>query len=95
MKLIRDKYVNIIPPEELLIGCSGGIYDMYLEKKLSEELDELKAADFSDAEEFADVIEVLYALAERNGISKKRIEIIREDKLERLGGFEHGIILKD
>jgi predicted house-cleaning noncanonical NTP pyrophosphatase (MazG superfamily) len=94
MKLIRDKYVDKIPSEQLRTNVTDGVFNIYLEKKLTEELTELEDSDYVDAEEYADVIEVLYAMAKRNGISRDLIEKIRLDKLERLGGFENGILLK-
>lgn len=95
MKLIRDKYVNKIPAEQLMLGVRGTYLEMYLERKLDEELLELHHSDYMDVEEFADVIEVLLAIAATRGITKEQIEEVRLDKLDRLGGFENGIILKD
>ena len=60
-------------------------------KKLQEEVDEFKKED--NAEELADIIEVVYAIAEFNGISIKELEKIRKEKAEKKGTFKKRIIL--
>ncbi len=41
-----------------------------------------------NVEELADLLELIYAIATHNGISKQELENIRDDKLKKRGGFE-------
>jgi len=91
-KLIRDKLDKVIPNNELEF-VSGTQYDEMLRKKLYEELDELKETDYTDVDEFADVLEVLITLAGQSGISKEHIESRRIEKLYDRGGFTKGLVL--
>jgi len=95
MKLIRDKYVHIIHPDRLEYAPSSVLKESLLIEKIQEELGELKESEYTDCNEFADVIEVLYALAKTKGISEKEINIAREFKNDKRGSFDDGLILKD
>lgn len=93
MKLIRDKYLQIIPLNELEI--KGADYDIkYLKEKLEEELNELKQSDFKDIKEYADVFEVLEELALRNNIPILQIMIEKIQKNKDKGRFKNGIFFK-
>ncbi len=62
-----------------------------LEKKLSEELDEYFES--KTPEELADLLEVIYRIAELKGFSKEELEAIRVKKKEKRGGFEDNLFL--
>lgn len=67
-----------------------------LDVKLDEEVAELR--DVRDArsaaEEIADIIEVLLAVAKKGGYTPEQIETIRLEKRAKRGGFEKRIILE-
>ncbi|WP_306659812.1 nucleoside triphosphate pyrophosphohydrolase [Bacillus sp. AFS017336] len=97
-KLVRDKIPNIITK-------SGSTYETevlsekeYIEKlneKLNEELEEFyNATPEETVGEIADILEVLYAIAETKGISMEEIEKVRLQKKEERGGFKDRILLK-
>ena len=95
IKLVRDK----IPA---IITSKGGIpvyhvatneeYEKELYKKLREEMAEFFQK--HDAEELADIIEVVYAIAEKHGIPERKLEKLRKNKKEARGGFGEKIILE-
>ena len=94
-KLIRDKYDSVIESERLTICENPSETFIFLKDKIKEELGELAETVFNDVYEYADVIEVLYAMADFQGISKDEIEIARLKKLDEKGGFKKCLILKD
>ena len=94
-KLIRDKYDSIIESERLTISKNPSETFIFLTAKIKEELGELADTAFNDVDEYADVIEVLYAMANFQGLSKDEIEIARLKKLDEKGGFKKCLILKD
>lgn len=62
-----------------------------LENKLEEELKEyLESKEF---EELADLLEVIYRIAEIRGSSKAKLETIRQRKKQEKGGFEKNLLL--
>lgn len=93
-KLIRDKVPGIIEAQ-------GNIYDIktlndkeYLEslnQKLGEELKEYNES--GEVEELADLVEIIYAIAEHKGVSVDEFEKIRLSKKEKRGGFEKRLFL--
>lgn len=93
-KLIRDKLDNVIP-EEHLSFCSHDDYFPLLLAKLGEELEELALSDFKDVAEYADVMEILLAIADYNKISKDDIMSARIEKLYKNGGFKKGLLFSD
>lgn len=92
-KLVRDRIPEIIetggnvantrvlPPEELLF---------HLEQKLDEEVGEYHRD--KNLEELADILEVVYALADRIGSREELMDIYRK-KHDARGGFQKGIYL--
>ena len=93
-KLVRDKIPQIIRSkglEPLIYTAGSDEYDTRLRDKLREEVEEFIASD-SDPEELADILEVLYALAERAGTDRRRLEKLRMAKAEERGGFTNRII---
>lgn len=63
-----------------------------LEAKLMEEVNEYIAD--KNLEELADIMEVLFGLADNLGYSEEDLLNKREEKLKARGGFNEGIILK-
>jgi len=94
-KLVRDKIPEIIK-------ASGKNFDVHyakkeklmplLEAKLNEEVSEYVEA--KNLEELADVMEVLFALANTLGYSEKDLINKRNAKKNERGGFEKGIFLE-
>lgn len=94
-KLVRDK----IPA---VIKASGKKFDIrkadkeehykLLETKLKEEVNEF--LEDKNLEELADVMEVLFGLAENMGYSEEDLMKKRLEKREERGGFKEGIVLE-
>ena len=94
-KLVRDKipeiikkagkkaYTHILSEEE---------YITELDKKLNEECAEYQAD--KNIEELADMLEVMYAIAEARGWSVSELEAVRREKAEKRGAFERRIFLE-
>lgn len=95
-KLVRDKI-----PEH--IRKKGGTpvthiadekeYWEKLKEKLIEEIEEFKEEE--SAEEFADLLEVIDAIADYKNFDRREIEKIREKKAEERGKFKDRIILDE
>ena len=95
-KAIRDQIPEIIQKD----GHSCNIQTLSdekflveIEKKLSEEVAEYQ--NDKNPEELADILEVIYAIAQLKGISKEELEKIRIKKLQDRGGFEKNLFLID
>jgi len=97
-KLVRDKIPEIVE--------ANGASDKYtfnvckdkdekierLLNKVTEETSEL--LEEPSLEEMADVLEVIYALAETMGFSSEELENVRQTKQKLRGGFKKGFIIK-
>jgi len=93
-KVVRDRIPEIV-------GISGGecvvneLSDLSflpeLEIKLKEEIEEYLES--REPEELADLLEIIYRIAELRGFSKDEIEASRLRKREEKGGFEKNLIL--
>ena len=94
-KLVRDKIPEIIqkagktPVTHIL---SEEEYMTELDKKLNEECAEYQAD--KSIEELADMLEVMYAIAEARGWSVSELEAVRREKAEKRGAFERRIFLE-
>lgn len=93
-KLVRDKIPEIIASK----GGKADIrvlseeeFPIYLEAKLDEEVGEYHRD--KNAEELADILEVVYALAASRGVSQAKLLEIYEKKHQARGGFEKRILL--
>lgn len=62
-----------------------------MEKKLSEEVDEYRQTKLP--EELADILEVVYRIAELRGINKEELEKIRQTKEAKRGSFSRNLFL--
>ena len=93
-KLIRDKIPEIIEGKggkaDIRV-LSDEEYPIYLEAKLDEEVGEYHRD--HTAEELADILEVVYALAESIGCSKEELLEIYQRKHDARGGFEKKLLL--
>jgi predicted house-cleaning noncanonical NTP pyrophosphatase (MazG superfamily) len=93
-KLVRDKIPQIIRSngqEPIVYVASAAEYAARLREKLTEEVAEFLASD-NDPEELADILEVLFALAEQVGTDAQHLEKLRAAKAEERGGFADRVI---
>lgn len=94
-KLIRDKIPEIIENSGkkcIVEKMDDDTYLQYLDWKLNEELAEYQAD--KSLEELADLLEVMYAVAEARGYSVEELENTRKAKAEKRGGFKEKLCLK-
>ena len=95
-KLVRDEIPDLIEAngETPVVRTvrDDGEYETYLLAKLKEEVDEYR--EDRDPEELADILEVVRALREFEGLSADDLEAIRERKAERRGRFAERIVLE-
>jgi len=95
-KAIRDKIPEIIQKDGYLCNVktlSDEDFLEYLEKKISEEVAEYQ--NDKNPEELADILEVIYRVAQLRGVSKEELEKIRIKKSEERGGFDKNLFLID
>ena len=93
-KLVRDRIPEII--ESTGRSCDtrivfGDEFYSYLDKKLDEEVSEFRQD--RNLEELADMMEVIYGLAECLGHTEQELNILRSKKRDERGGFSRGIVL--
>ena len=94
-KLVRDKIPEIIrqsnkiPVTHIL---DDEAYLSALDRKLDEECAEYHSD--RNLEELADILEVVYAIAEAKGCSAQRLEALRREKAAKRGGFKEKIFLE-
>ena len=93
-KLVRDRIPEIIeatgerPNIRILEQVE---YLHHLEAKLDEEVAEYHRD--KNAEELADILEVVYALAEANGVTRQELMDVYQKKHDARGGFAKRIFL--
>ncbi|ABR47879.1 conserved hypothetical protein [Alkaliphilus metalliredigens QYMF] len=93
-KLVRDKIPEIIESNNKKFQIQQVDQEEYcklLDQKLMEEVNEYLES--GNVEELADLLEVIYAIAETKEISLEELEIIRKGKLFERGGFTKRIKL--
>lgn len=95
-KLVRDNIPNIIKadgrtPHTRVLSESET--QIYLEEKLKEEVQEYLES--KQIEELADILEVIYAISEINNCLRSELELIREQKKIKNGGFNKRLLLYD
>lgn len=93
-KLIRDKIPEIIDNnggKAAIRQLSQEEYVHFLEAKLDEEVGEYHRD--RTAEELADILEVVYALANVQGLSWDELHAVYEKKHLERGGFEKRLLL--
>lgn len=93
-KLVRDRIPDIIrnsgkvPQTRVL---NGEAYSACLRQKLEEEVGEYLRTPC--AEELADILEVVFALADDLGVSRDELMAVYREKHHQRGGFSEGIYL--
>jgi predicted house-cleaning noncanonical NTP pyrophosphatase (MazG superfamily) len=95
-KLVRDKIPEIIAQAGnscRVKTLSEEDYLKQLDLKLDEETAEYQQS--NSIEELADILEVVYAIAEARGSSAEEVEAIRSIKAANRGGFRKRILLED
>lgn len=94
-KLVRDRIPEIIEKsgkKAITRTLTQEEYLMELDRKLNEECAEYQAD--KSLEELADMLEVMYAIAEARGYSVAELEQVRAEKAEKCGGFTDMIYLE-
>ncbi len=95
-KLVRDKIPEIIMKSGTTAHCRVLDTDDYiseLDRKQNEESAEYQTD--KNIEELADILEVIYAIAEARGYSATELERVRLEKSEKRGGFSQRIFLEN
>lgn len=95
-KLVRDKIPEIISASGKKASCrilNKNEYITELDRKLNEECTEYQTD--KNIEELADMLEVIYAIAEARGYSAAELERVRLEKSEKRGGFSQRIFLEN
>ena len=93
-KLVRDRIPEKIEASGnkcVVAILSDADYKNQLDKKLNEECEEYQAD--KSIEELADIIEVVYAIAQEKGISVDELEKVRIKKATERGTFKNKILL--
>ena len=93
-KLVRDKIPQIIEQQgevPMIRVLDDDEYVRHLEAKLDEEVGEYHRD--KNAEELADILEVVYALAEANGCSREELLSVYRKKHDARGGFRDRVFL--
>ena len=94
-KLVRDTIPKIIEKTGKVCHIHTLTSDEYLaelDRKLNEECAEYQAD--KSLEELADMLEVMYAIAEARGYSVEELEKVRAEKAEKRGAFIEKIYLE-
>lgn len=94
-KLVRDEIPAIIERDgetPVVHVADDAEYRRRLLEKLDEEVAEYRES--GEHEELADVLEVVHAIREHEGISAERLERLRREKAEARGRFEDRIVLE-
>ena len=93
-KLVRDKIPEIIAQQGESANTrilNGKEYTVALEQQLDEETAEFHKE--KNLEELADILEVVYALADDLGCTKEDLLQVYNQKHEKRGGFQSRIFL--
>ena len=93
-KAIRDNIPELIRSEGRdcsVTTLSDTEFLVEIEKKLSEELTEYLHS--KNIDELADLLEVIYRVAELKGYTKEELEYLRIGKNKKNGGFQKNLFL--
>jgi predicted house-cleaning noncanonical NTP pyrophosphatase (MazG superfamily) len=94
VKLIRNKYKDIINHNKLFIDDCIKQRRLFLQKKLHEEVQELVDSKYKDIKEYCDIIQVLEDLALINSFTLDDIMKEKQIKKSKFGDFSEGVYLK-
>lgn len=99
-KLVRDRIPDLLQKRGIICSCEildDFSFEKALRRKLQEEISEYFAAktSYHRAEELADILEVIHALAEKEGLSFDAVEKFRMSKAEEKGAFSRRLFLKN
>ena len=95
-KLVRDRIPSIIEADGKTCvseTLSDACYLEMLDAKLNEELAEYQES--KSLEELADLLEVLRAVVRARGWTWEQLELTRQKKAAKRGGFEKKLLLKE
>jgi predicted house-cleaning noncanonical NTP pyrophosphatase (MazG superfamily) len=95
-KLVRNRIPEVIEEDgetPVVHVADGEEYERRLREKLDEEVAEYQ--ENGRVEELADVLEVVHALREREGLSAAELADIRAEKADERGRFADGIVLEE
>ncbi|MFD1512569.1 nucleoside triphosphate pyrophosphohydrolase [Halomarina rubra] len=93
-KLVRDDVPDVVEANgqrPVVHTVDGEEYHDRLVDKLDEEVAEYR--EDRSVDELADVLEVVFALAEIHGVGKQQLADRRAQKAEERGGFDEGVVL--
>ena len=95
-KLVRDKipeYISKKGGTPITHIADDGEYQQKLKEKLIEEIEEFKKDE--NIEEFADLLEVIEAIADYKKFDRNEVEKVKEKKAVERGRFKDRIILDE
>ena len=95
-KLVRDRIPEIIEADGntcITEVLPDDRYLQMLDAKLDEELAEYQES--KSLEELADLLEVMRAVVKARGWTWEQLELVRQEKTAKRGGFEKKILLKE
>lgn len=95
-KLVRDRIPKIIESDGKTCATetlSDARYLEMLDAKLNEELAEYQES--KSLEELADLLEVLRAVVRARGWTWEQLELVRQEKAAKRGGFKKKLLLKE
>lgn len=93
-KLVRDKIPELIQRQgdnPVIRILDDEEYTQCLDQKLDEEVGEFHRE--QNLEELADILEVVYALAENLGASRDELDAVYQKKHDQRGGFRDRVFL--
>lgn len=94
-KLVRDRIPDVVRENgerPVTHVAEGPEYRMRLREKLCEEAEEFRET--GDPEELADVLEVLAAIRDAEGVGQAELERLREEKAQERGRFDDRVVLE-
>lgn len=94
-KLVRDRIPDIIEgngEDPIVHRATDEEYERRLLEKLHEEVEEF--CESREIEELADILEVVHAIRENQGVTAEQLQAIREQKADQRGQFKDGIVLE-
>lgn len=91
-KLVRDNNIDHYPKDKFRIASEGEDLRELLLDKFEEEFAEVEDAKYKDPYEYADLIEVIFALAKAHGVQEEEIIHAGIEKRERKGAFNRKLV---